>query len=172
MHSVLPRPLKGLRIPGPRSFGAFLVRYLAAVAFAVWFGGFTFYAAVVVPDLHEALGGLETGEISRRVSFVLNAIGGAAVTLGWLRVATDRGARSGRRGLARVLLLGVTTALLVGLVAFHRHLGVRLDSGESLSTFRPVHEFYLILSTIQWAANLGLLAIEAGATGPRQSFEA
>ena len=98
MHSVLPRPLKGLRIPGPRSVGAFLVRYLATVAFAIWFGGFTFYSAVVVPDLHEALGGMETGEISRRVSLLLNAIGGAAVTLCWLRIALDRGARSGWRG--------------------------------------------------------------------------
>jgi len=171
MHRVLPGPLNGLRRLHPREAGPFVLRYLAAVAFAIWFGGFTFYSAVVVPDLHESLGGMETGEISRRVGVVLNAIGGAAVVLAWLRVASDRGARAGWRGLARVGLLALTTALLLALVALHRHLGAWLDAGGSLREFRPAHEFYLILSTVQWAANLGLLAIEAasGRAGPGQA---
>jgi len=161
MHRILQGPLKGLRLPSPKSAGAFALRYLTAVTFAIWFGGFTFYSAVVVPDLHESLGGMETGEISRRVSVVLNMIGGAAVSLGWLRVALDREARSGWRGLARLGLLALTTALLLALAVLHRHLGARLDAGGSLSAFRPIHEFYLILSTVQWVANLGLIAIEA-----------
>ena len=96
------------------------------------------------------------------------------MVLGWLRVASDRGARSGWRGVARLGLLAITTGFLLVLIGFHRHLGGRLDSGESLATFRPVHELYLILSTVQWGANLGLLAIEAAASrlGPGQSLEA
>ncbi len=139
----------------------FAVRYLAGVAFVVWFGGFTFYAAVVVPDLHEALGGMETGEISRRVGFALNTIGGAAVGLGWLRLGTDRAARAGWRGGIRAGLLALTTLLLLALVVIHGVLSARLDSGASRSSFFPLHEVYLIVSTAQWAANLGLMAVEA-----------
>ncbi len=167
MHRVLPKSVNASRSRPLRAVGSFAVRSLTSVAFAVWFGGFTFYAAVVVPDLHEALGGMETGEISRRVSFVLNAIGVAAVALGWLRVAGDREGREGWRGWTRIGLLAATTALLLALIALHRHLGARLDAGGSLAAFRPVHEFYLILSTAQWAANLGLLAIEAISPRPR-----
>lgn len=152
---------------GPiRSAAAFALRSLARVAFAIWFGGFTFYAAVVVPDLHETFGGMETGEISRRVSVILNAIGLAAVALGWAVVALDRDARWGWRGTARLGLLALTTLLLFTLIGLHRELGARLDSGDGRRAFFRLHEFYLILSTAQWFANLGLMAVASAPPRP------
>ena len=144
-----------------QALAAFALRILARVALAIWFGGFTFYAAVVVPDLHENLGGMETGEISRRVAPFLYAIGASAVALAWLVALTDRDQRSGWRGKARLGLLAINTLLLIALVAMHRSLGIHLDSGKSLSAFRSFHEAYLSTWTAQWLAILGLMAMDA-----------
>jgi hypothetical protein len=137
----------------------FLLQLLARVALAAWFGGFTFYAAVVVPDLHENLGGMETGEISRRVAVFLYGIGAAALASGWLVAAIDRA--PGWRGKARFGLLAVNTLLLVALVLMHRSLGIQIDSGQNLSAFRSFHEVYLTVWTGQWLAILGLLGLDA-----------
>lgn len=158
MHRILPGSLMSSS-SAARRFAGFLLRLLARVALAVWFGGFTFYAAVVVPDLHENLGGMETGEISRRVAVFLYGIGAAALVSGWLVAATER--VSGWRGKVRLGLLAVNTLLLVALVLMHRSLGIRLDSGGSLAAFRSFHEVYLTVWTGQWLAILGLLALDA-----------
>jgi hypothetical protein len=142
-----------------KALASFALRLLARLALAVWFGGFTFYAAVVVPDLHENLGGMETGEISRRVAVFLYGIGAAALTFGCLVAAIDRA--RGWRGKARFGLLAVNALLLVALVLMHRSLGIRLDSGGSLAAFRSFHEVYLTVWTGQWLAILGLLALDA-----------
>jgi hypothetical protein len=138
---------------------AYCLRLLARVALATWFGGFTFYAAVVVPDLHETFGGMETGEVSRRVAPFLYMIGAAALALGWLLAATERA--PGWRGKARLGLLALNSALLVALFLMHRALGIRLDSGADLSAFRSFHEVYLTVWTGQWLAILGLLGLDA-----------
>jgi hypothetical protein len=150
-----------------RDFGLFALRFLARVAFAIWFGGFTFYAGVVVPDLHESFGGMETGEVSRRVAVVLYLFGGSAMVLGWLVAAIDPLERSGWRGKARIGFLTIASILLVALVAMHRVMGARLDSGLGRDAFFPLHETYLTVFAIQWLANLGLLAVETGG-GPRR----
>lgn len=158
MHRILPSPLKtGGGIARP--VAAFALRLLARIAFATWFGGFTFYAAVVVPDLHEHLGGTETGEVSRRVAVVLYEIGAAALALGWLVAATERA--NGWRGKARFGLLGLNSLILLALVLMHRLLGIKIDSGHDLPAFRSFHELYLTVWTGQWLAILGLLAVDA-----------
>lgn len=144
-----------------KALAAYTLRLLDRVALAIWFGGFTFYAAVVVPDLHENLGGMETGEISRRVAPFLYAIGAAAVVLAWLVALTDRDLRAGLLGKARLGLLVANSLLLIALIAMHRSLGIHLDSGRSLSAFRRFHEVYLSTWTAQWLAILGLMAIDA-----------
>ena len=143
------------------AIAAFALRFLAQVALAAWFGGFTFYAAVVVPDLHENLGGMETGEISRRVAPFLYTIGATALVLAGLVVATDRDQRLGWRGKTRLGCLAANSLLLITLILMHRSLGVQLDSGGSLSAFRSFHEVYLTVWTGQWLAILGLMALDA-----------
>jgi len=144
-----------------RSFFPWLVRFLGRVTLALWLGGFTFYAAFVVPDLHENLGGMETGEISRRVAPFLYAIGGAALALRWLEALTDQGQRAGWPGKTRIGLLVVNSLLLSTLVVMQRSMGTRLDSGGNLTEFRSLHEVYLTVWTVQWLAILGLMAIDA-----------
>jgi hypothetical protein len=163
MSRVLP---ESLTLPQPARLGtirllaSFALRLLTRVSLAIWFGGFTFYAAVVVPDLHENLGGMETGEISRRVARFLYAIGASALALAWLDTLTDRGRRSGWRGKTRIGLLAANSFLLITLVLMHRSLGINLDSGGKLAEFRSFHEVYLTTWTVQWLALLGLMAID------------
>jgi hypothetical protein len=134
------------------------LRSLAMIAHAVWLGGFTFYGAVVIPILHEEYGSLDGGLITGRVSDRLNALGVGTVALWWFVAWVDR-----RRGpaLARRLRLGLlamTTALLSFLVVDHEILDARLAT-SGLTGFYGDHRIYLIASTIQWAANLGLVPV-------------
>jgi hypothetical protein len=69
-----------------KSFALLVLRWAALSAFAVWFGGFTFYAAVVIPVLHDELGGLGQGAITGEVTNSLNAIGAVAVAAWWVMV--------------------------------------------------------------------------------------
>jgi hypothetical protein len=164
MPGVLPESLtlpRTARSGTVRLLAAFALRFLSRVALAFWFGGFTFYAAVVVPDLHENLGGMETGEISRRVAPFLYMAGAAALGLSWLEALTDRERRQGWRGRTRLALLAASSFLLIALVLMHRSLGMTLDSGGKTSEFRSFHEVYLTTWTVQWLAILGLFALDA-----------
>jgi hypothetical protein len=163
-ESLTPPQSRGLGLL--RVLASFALRLLGRVTLAVWFGGFTFYAAVVVPDLHENLGGMETGEISRRVAPFLYATGAAALALAWLDFLTDRYQRNGWRGKARLGLLAANSLLLITLILMHRSLGIYLDSGGKLAEFRAFHEVYLTIWTVQWLAILGLMAIDAFQTIP------
>ena len=135
------------------------LRWVALVALSVWFGGFTFYSAVVIPVLDDVMGRAETGSlVTRDVTVTLNRIGAATLAAWWALLAAERGlgcprARSGRAGLVLV-----DTALMGLLFLMHAELGRRLDSGD-MTRFYPLHELYLIASTVQWAANLGLVAV-------------
>jgi hypothetical protein len=135
-----------------------ILRWAALVAFAVWFGGFTFYSAVVIPVLHDELGGLGQGGITGEVSNTLNAIGVATVAAWWLVVGVEKSAGEKWARWGRVALLSATTAVLAGLIALHPLMDARLDSG-SMRNFYPLHKVYLIASTAQWGLNLALLAV-------------
>jgi len=135
-----------------------IFRFLCLVSLSVWVGGFTFYSAVVIPVLHESLGSLETGYVTQRVTDYLNAAGVLAVALWWLSAWADRPAVSGLAGRARLGLLAATTLLLAGLIALHRVMDGRLESG-GLRDFYPLHRAYLVASTAQWFVNLGLIAV-------------
>ncbi len=138
-----------------------VLRLLGLVAMAIWFGGFTFYSAVVVAVLHDALGSVAGGQITQRVTVTLNTIGLVAVALWWLLVVAEPQERKGVRGKARLGLLVATTVLLAFLIVLHGELDRRLDAGHLLG-FYPLHRVYLVASTAQWFANLGLLALLLG----------
>ncbi|WP_435005218.1 hypothetical protein P12x_003113 [Tundrisphaera lichenicola] len=163
MHRVLPEPLSRTRPvgwPGWWAWAIFALRFLNRVAFATWIGGFVFYAAVVVPDLHETFGGMETGEISRRVAVVLYEIGASALALGWVILAVDRVERSGWRGKVRFGLMVGSTVLLGVLIAMHRVIGARIDSGLDRDEFFPLHETYLTVFGVQWFGLLLMMALD------------
>jgi hypothetical protein len=145
---ILPRP-------GLLSLVALYARrYLALAALFFWQGGFTFYAAVVVPVGQDVLGShLEQGFITRRVTVYLNLAGAVALLpLVWDTVAT-RDPAAWRRWL-RLLLWLALAAALVALYRLHPLLDQFLDPEyRDLSdrrAFRPYHRLYLWVSTVQW----------------------
>lgn len=135
-----------------------LVRYLALVGMTIWLGGFTFYAAIVIPILHDELGGLDAGQITGQVARPLNAFGVLAVVAWWVLIAVEWSRRERWARGVRLGLMGMTTVILIGLAALHPVLETRLKSG-SMRAFYPLHQVYLIASTAQWGINLALLAI-------------
>ena len=50
-----------------------VLRFLCLLSLSVWVGGFMFYSAVVIPVLHEAMGRLDTGFVTQKVTNAINA---------------------------------------------------------------------------------------------------
>jgi hypothetical protein len=142
-----------------------LVRRLAVlVALMFWQGGFTFYAAVVVPVGTEVLGNSprRQGFITRRVTHYLNLTAAAALLpLAWDALAARDPARH-RRRLRALLWLGM---LLAQAVLFYLHPQMdrylRVKGGIVLDpeAFRPLHRTYLWVSTAQWACAVGFTVL-------------
>jgi hypothetical protein len=145
-----------------------LVRVGALVGMAFWLGGFTFYSAVVIPILHEELGGMDAGLITGEVSNYLNAFGVAAVAAWWLMVGVENKEGDRRARWLRAGLLVVSTAILAGLIALHPVLDARLAAG-SMRGFYRLHQVYLIASTVHWGVNIALLAATVLVWGTRSA---
>jgi hypothetical protein len=140
-----------------------LRRYLVIIGLMFWQGGFTFYAAVVVPIGTEVLGSISRqGFITREVTRFVNVAGAAGlVLLAWDVIAgTDpcRLRRRARSGLWFVMAL--SQALLFVL---HPYLDERMQSKgriiHDLETFHSIHRVYLWTHTVQWGAGLVFLAL-------------
>jgi hypothetical protein len=140
-----------------------LRRFAVLIALMFWQGGFTFYAAVVVPVGQEELGSHESqGFITRRVTNYLNLAGAIAlVPLAW-DMAAVRDPSTWRRW-GRWLTWGGMLLLLAALVWLHAHLEAFLDleirEVIDHKQFRPAHRWYLWLSTLQWSCGLVLLLL-------------
>jgi hypothetical protein len=138
---------------------------LAALMF--WQGGFTFYAAVVVPVGQKVLGSpREQGFITRRVTSYLNLSGAVAL----LPLAWDAAASGDQSALRRRLrrLLWIVMLVALGLLFWlHQRLDALLDP-EALrirqhQVFHTSHRLYLWVSTVQWGCTLvyAVLALQA-----------
>lgn len=133
-----------------------LCRFLIMATVVVWLGGFTFYAAVVIPTAHHVLGThLEAGFITQQVTQWLNLSGGLSV----LALAANlwRAKRSGVSGLRPLVITWILLLLtLSGLLVLHPHLDSFLDVTEHEISRRPDfyawHRTYLIIATMQWCA--------------------
>jgi hypothetical protein len=137
-------------------------QYLVVLAIALWLGGFTFYALVVVPTGADVLGGsVEQGFVTRVVTLHLNRIAlGALLILLW-NVVVQRGK------LLTATWLGMLLAQLA-LFAIHPRLDGMLDptTHDVASDFHLLHEVYLWIAAIQWG--LGLAHIWAVLAGNRR----
>ena len=127
-----------------------LRQYLVVLAIALWLGGFTFYALVVVPAGAEVLGGsVEQGFVTQAVTLHLNRIAlGALLVLLWNVVAEP-----GK--LLAATWLGMVVAQLA-LFALHGRLDAMLDrtSHAVADDFHFLHESYLWIAAIQWGLGL------------------
>jgi hypothetical protein len=132
-----------------------LRRLLVIFSLMFWQGGFTFYAAVVVPIGQRELGShLQQGFITRQVTNYLNLSGAAAlILLGW-DVAATRDKSLTRRWARWAVWMGMIITLLA-LAWLHGHLDQLLNPElrelTSPRAFRTGHRWYLWLSTVQWA---------------------
>ncbi len=132
-------------------------RFLVVVALMFWQGGFTFYAAVVVPIGQEVVGQLTQPFITRQVARGINAAGAVALLILALDlVAAASEARWAHR-LRWLLWLGMVAALLT-LVWLHPHIDryMDLEYQEIIDrrALRPWHRAYLWVSTVQWGFGL------------------
>ena len=134
-----------------------LRRFLVMIALFFWQGGFTFYAAVVVPVAQEQLGHLRQGFVTRQVTVYMNLAGAIALLcLAWdLLVVGERA--KGRLWGRYLVWVGMIVALVV-LQALHGTLNEQLIvKGRIIrdqELFHAQHRLYLWVSTGQWACGL------------------
>jgi hypothetical protein len=152
-------------------------RLLVLIALMFWQGGFTFYAAVVVPVGQEVLGThFKQGRITRRVTVYLNLAGAAALLpLTWDAAASAD--RSARRRRLRWLALGGMAVGLALLAWLHPQLDALIDlqagSIPERNTFQVGHRWYLWISAAQWALGIvyAVLTLHAWRDGDRAEGE-
>ena len=140
-------------------FAAFR-RMLAIMLLALWWGGFTFYALVVVPTGHQVLRSkVRQGFITQQVTNQLNILG--AVTLAlllWQWAATRRAAPTPGWSRAAILSWAVLAATLAVLFWLHPRLDALLDAEHRSviddTKFYALHRIYLVVATVQWLAGL------------------
>ena len=134
---------------------------LALAAFALWWGGFTFYAVVVIPTAQKILRShTRVGFITQEVTHWINLASVIAlVFLGWelLRAAALTPGRRRALWIAWLLMAG----LQIGLFILHPMLDRLLDFSAREILDEPrfyfLHRVYLCLSTAQWLAGWVML---------------
>jgi hypothetical protein len=136
-------------------------RFLVLIALSFWQGGFTFYAAVVVPVGQQVLQShLRQGFITQQVTNYLNISGAVALLpLAWEVIVP--GDPSAKRRWFRGLIWTLMAFALAALALLHgdldRFLVPRGRINLDPEAFRPRHRLYLWLSTAQWALGLAYL---------------
>lgn len=129
---------------------------LALATFALWWGGFTFYAIVVIPTAQKILRShTRVGFITQEVTQWINIC--AVVALGflvWELLSAALLTSRRRRWLWTAWL--VMVAVQIGLFILHPMLDRLLDFSAREIIDEPrfyfLHRVYLCLSTVQWLA--------------------
>jgi hypothetical protein len=128
-------------------------RFLVLIALMFWQGGFTFYAAVVVPIGQDVVGKLTQPFITRQVAPAINIAGGAALLILVLDLVASARESPWAHRLRWLTWLGMVAALVV-LVWLHPHIDRYLDvEAQDIldrKALRPWHRAYLWVSTVQW----------------------
>lgn len=130
-----------------------LRRFVLLLTFAVWQGGFVFYAGVVVPTGTELHGHFGQGLVTQRVTNALNIIALAChAAYLWELLGSKQ------RSKLRWGLWALSLAMLGGLTAIHWTMDSLIDPvGQGVAEgFRGWHITYLWLSTGQWVVWLVL----------------
>lgn len=141
-----------------------LLRYVVLIALMFWQGGFTFYAAVVVPVGTAVLNNsaLRQGFITREVTGWLNVTAAVALSILGIELICTRD-RSRVRTVTRAGLW-VTMAACQGLLFWlHPYLANLLERRGLIvldpEAFRPAHRLYLWTHTVQWGVGLVFVAL-------------
>jgi hypothetical protein len=139
-------------------------RYLTVLVFAMWMGGFTFYAEIVIPTASKVLGShRQAGFITQQVTGWLNLIGIAALAVFLWNLMAEWPRQPARRRLW--LAIAWVTMLLahIGLFATHPFIDRLLDAQtrgiSDFDRFENLHTVYLGFGTTEWVAALVYLWI-------------
>jgi magnesium-transporting ATPase (P-type) len=146
-NTLAESPLKRL--------GAILFRTLVIATFALWFGGFTFYVAFVVPIGNDVLGSARTqGFITQQVTNWLNVVCGFAIGLMILETIRGRIVLSIRGRWTEIAMLVLMIGSLIVLIWLHPIMDEMIDVADESITdetrFYGLHRIYLWVSTFQW----------------------
>lgn len=154
-----------------------LSKLFTLACFAVWIGGFTFYAAVVVPVGTDILGSARAqGEITQVVTNWLNLFSAVALLAMGFDWWSDRNRRRKNNGGGlgqprRWWAMGSTLAFMIGLLIVLAVLHPQLDrliepteSGDAIrlsdrKQFYSLHRVYLWTNTLQWLMGWVWLAL-------------
>lgn len=124
-----------------------LGRFVVFAVLAVWLGGLTFYAVIVVPIGTAQLGSTEQGFVTQQVTSQLNLIGVLVlIVLGALTLRH-------RTHIPLVATWCVLLAVQIGLFIDHAHLSRLMDPSHRtllVNDFYDQHRVYLWLTAIQW----------------------
>ncbi len=123
--------------------------------FATWFGGFTFYTAIVVPIGTDVLGSSRTqGFVTQQVTNRLNFIGGMTILMMLIDLFYFRRTRSKALTIWFVVSTAGIAILWCVLLLVHPMLDALLqpehDHVLDDERFYSLHRIYLWASTIQW----------------------
>lgn len=126
-------------------------------SYALWVGGFTFYAFVVIPTGDRVLGShTPMGFITQVATGYLNGIGVVALLLSALAIWQLQRARIPVRLLSLSWL--ISAAILTLLIALHNRMDTALDNPHravlSAPNFYPLHEIYKLAYIPMWAASI------------------
>lgn len=128
--------------------------FVTVAALALWQGGLTFYAVVVVPVANTILKNGEQGFVTQQVTNWLNYIGVLTIAI----VIANAARLQSRRFWILCSLLAATQ---VGLFVVHSIMDGLLEPSAfavtDYDTFELCHEAYLSLVTVQWCAALVVL---------------
>lgn len=119
------------------------------MALALWWGGLTFYALVVVPIGTDLFGSIEQGFITQQVTNWLNAIGLGALTLLLWNLIVTRSRLLAVTWFAMALSLGALSLLHLRLDAL---LGGDVEAPSIDVDFYDIHRVYLLVTATQWLA--------------------
>jgi hypothetical protein len=136
----------------PRLYRIFWQVFLLLV-WALWWGGLSFYAIVVVPIGTELIGSVEQGFITQRVTGWHNIL-----TVGFLVCLFIEAVRMRSRMLwSLVIALAI---IEVGLFSWHWHLTKMMDFADHSvpSNFYSQHAIYLWFTAAEWFLGIALIA--------------
>ena len=127
------------------------------ILYSIWFGGFTFYAAIVVPTGTELIGTSKQGIVTQAVSNWLNGIGGITlVGLGWLSFGMFPNSWLQR-------LWGLLLLTWLGLLGIHPVLDslIETDNYDIMDPLRFYfwHRLYLWIHTLQWVVSIAFFGV-------------
>ncbi len=127
------------------------------------FGGFTFYASIVVPIGTDVLDARTQGFVTQQVTHRIN-IANSILLIGlvweWLASRELRSRTGNRAFIALTLLFGLGLGLLFYL---HPQMDSLLDANQfsilDKDKFYFLHRVYLWTSTLQWLCLIGLIGM-------------